>query len=168
MQLATRFARHTAGMLYGLRLLQLPFHSASRTLLLCAVFIGLAMGRCAFTGDMLLKTWTYEAHGGEVVFVSETSGVLCKWHYCCAVFIGLAMGLCAFLVDVLLETLNNWKFGAVNSVIRTRGGFWAPYLAYQGFCLLYSGHYCTFIQIKLTTAKPHNLTCHGITFFPDF
>ena len=56
-----------------------------------------------------------------------------------AVFIGLAMGLCAFFVDVSLETLNNWKFGAVNSLIRSRGGFWRPYLAFLGFCLLYSG-----------------------------
>ncbi len=56
-----------------------------------------------------------------------------------AVFIGLAMGLCAFLVDVSLETLNNWKFGAVNSVIRSRGGFWRPYLAFIAICLLYSG-----------------------------
>ncbi len=56
-----------------------------------------------------------------------------------AVFIGLAMGLCAFLVDISLETLNNWKFGAVDSVIRSRGGFWRPYLAFIGICLLYSG-----------------------------
>ena len=49
------------------------------------------------------------------------------------------MGLCAFLVDVALETLNNWKFGAVNSVIRDRGGFWQPYLTFLAFCLAYSG-----------------------------
>lgn len=59
-----------------------------------------------------------------------------------AVFIGLTMGLCAFFVDVSLETLNNWKFGAVNSVIRHQGGFWRPYLAFTGFCLLYSGECC--------------------------
>ena len=122
------------------------------------------MGRCAFTGDMLLKTWTYEAHGGEVIFVSGTSGWVCKWHYCCAVFIGLTMGLCAFLVDVLLETLNNWKFGAVNSVIRTRGGFWRPYLAYLGFCLLYSGHHCTFFD-NSKGAQPH-LSWYSTS--PDF
>ena len=49
------------------------------------------------------------------------------------------MGLCAFVVDIGLETLNNWKFGAVNSVIRSHGGFWRPYLTFLGFCLLYSG-----------------------------
>ena len=59
----------------------------------------------------------------------------------CAVFIGLAMGLCAFLVDVALETLNNWKFGAVKSVIRDRGGFWQPYLTFLAFCLAYSGQH---------------------------
>ena len=71
-----------------------------------------------------------------------------------AVFIGLAMGLCAFLVDVSLEALNNWKFGAVNSVIRNRGGFWRPYLAFTGICLLYSG-------------KRHNLLSHLILFQRD-
>ena len=49
------------------------------------------------------------------------------------------MGLCAFLVDAALETLNNWKFGAVNSVIRSQGGFWQPYLTFLAFCLTYSG-----------------------------
>lgn len=86
---------------------------------------------------------------------SGTAGVLCEWRCCCAVFIGLTMGLCAFLVDVLLETLNNWKFGAVNSVIRNRGGFWRPYLAYLGFCLLYSGdHSCFVRQHQRRTTSP--------------
>ncbi|CAL5218915.1 g661 [Coccomyxa viridis] len=62
-----------------------------------------------------------------------------SWRWAFAFFIGLAMGLCAFLVDISLETLNNWKFGAVDSVIRSRGGFWRPYLAFIGICLLYSG-----------------------------
>lgn len=56
-----------------------------------------------------------------------------------AVFIGLTMGLCAFLVDVSLEMLNNWKFGAVKSVIRSKGGFWRPYLTFFVICLTYSG-----------------------------
>jgi chloride channel 7 len=47
------------------------------------------------------------------------------------------MGAAAFCVDVLLEKLNSWKFGAVVAVIRGRGGFWAPYLAYLAFCLGY-------------------------------
>ena len=62
-----------------------------------------------------------------------------RWLCAGAVFIGLAMGLCAFLVDVALETLNNWKFGAVKSVTRDRGGFWQPYLTFLAFCLAYSG-----------------------------
>ena len=74
------------------------------------------------------------------------------------------MGLCAFLVDVLLETLNNWKFGAVNSIIRNRGGFWRPYLAYLGFCLLYSGHHCTSFD-KSKGAQPHQSWYNN---FPDF
>jgi len=64
------------------------------------------------------------------------------------------MGLCAFLVDVSLEALNNWKFGAVNSVIRNGGGFWRPYLAFTGICLLYSG-------------KRHILLSHLILFQHD-
>ena len=55
----------------------------------------------------------------------------------CTVFIGASMGFAAFCVDVLLEKLNNWKFGAVVAVIRTRGGFWLPYLTLLAFCLGY-------------------------------
>ena len=76
------------------------------------------------------ESWT----GGSLKHACRTEVAMMT-----AVFIGLTMGLCAFLVDVSLETLNNWKFGAVNSIIRSRGGFWRPYLAFIGICLLYSG-----------------------------
>ena len=95
---------------------------------------------------------------------SGTAGVLCKWRYCCAVFIGLTMGLCAFLVDVLLETLNNWKFGAVNSVIRNRGGFWLPIWPTWGSAC------CTQVIIRTLCdntkgAQPHLSRCNNFQGF---
>lgn len=53
--------------------------------------------------------------------------------------IGLSCGLAAFIADASLEAFNNWKFGAVRTVVRQQGGFWAPYFTFVPICLMFSG-----------------------------
>lgn len=47
------------------------------------------------------------------------------------------MGFFSFLVDLGLELLNSWKFSAVSHVVRSRGGFWAPYFTLTSTCMAY-------------------------------